>query len=71
MLDCLENTFSVISCTRPRVFIRSPPILVNDLTTLRMLNCKGIFDISNGLAVVRLRIYGEEGKQEVVIASFG
>ncbi len=24
MLDCLENTFSVISCTHPRVFIRSP-----------------------------------------------
>ncbi len=37
----------------------------HDLTTLRMLNCKGIFHISNGLAIVRLQIYGEEGKQEV------
>ncbi len=29
MLDCLENAFSAISCTRPRVFIRLPPNLVN------------------------------------------
>ncbi len=43
----------------------------HDLTTLRMLNCKGIFHISNGLAIVRLQNYGEEGKQECVIASFG
>ncbi len=43
MLDCLENTFSAISCTR-RVF---NPITTklgqHDLTTLRMLNCKGDF----------------------------
>ncbi len=70
MLDCLENTFSAISCTR-RVFIRSPPnSWSHDLTTLRMLNCKGIFHISNGLAIVRLQIFGEEGKQEVCYSVF-
>ncbi len=42
----------------------------HDLTTLRMLNCKGIFDISNGLAVMRLQMYGEEGKQEVCYSIF-
>ncbi len=42
----------------------------HDLTTLRMLNCKGVFDISNGLAIVRLQIYGEEGKQEVCYSVF-
>ncbi len=42
----------------------------HDLTTLRMLNCKGIFHISNGLAIVRLQIFGEEGKQEVCYSVF-
>ena len=36
-----------------------------EVKALRMLNCGGIFDISNGLAVARKRIYGEKMKQEV------
>ena len=31
-----------------------------EVKTLRMLNCGRIFDISNGLAVARKRIYGEK-----------
>ncbi len=70
-LDCLENTFSVISCTRPRVFI---PITTklgqHDLTTLRMLNCKGIFDISNGFGRNEVTNVWQEGKQEVCYSVF-
>ena len=32
----------------------------HDLKTLRMKNCEGIFDISNGLPVARHGTYGEK-----------
>jgi len=33
---------------------------VQEVKTLRMKVCEGIFDISNGLAVARKRNYGEK-----------
>ncbi|KAI5624618.1 ryanodine receptor 3 isoform X1 [Silurus asotus] len=37
----------------------------HDAETLDLLNCEGIFDISDGAAVARRQIYGEFGEQEV------
>lgn len=42
----------------------------HDLKTLRMLNCKVIFDISNGLAMVRQQIYGEKNVNRKCVITF-
>ncbi len=57
---CLKITCSGIWNTPPRIFnTRAPKPGERDLKTLGMLNCGGIFDISNGLPVARRWSYGE------------
>lgn len=42
-------------------------LLQHEVKTLRMLNCEHIFDISNGLVIVRQRIYGEKKENGSVL----